>query len=96
MERTNHHLFQPLLYQVATGVLSAGEVAPPLREVLKRHKNVTVEMGDVTGFDLDARTVQVDRPGSSVDVGYDYLIVGIGVGGSYFGHDEFAPFAPGM
>ena len=96
IKRNNHHLFQPLLYQVTTGVLSAGEVAPPLREVLKRHRNVTVEMGDVTGFDLAARTVQVDRPRSRADVAYDYLILGIGVGGSYFGHDEFAPFAPGM
>ena len=57
VERTNHHLFQPLLYQVATGILSPGAVAPPLREVLKRHDNVKVELGEVTGFDLGARTV---------------------------------------
>ena len=95
IERNNHHLFQPLLYQVATGILSPGEVAPPLREVLKKHDNVTVELGEVTGFDLAARTVRVQHPVSSSDLPYDYLIVGIGVGGSYFGHDEFAPYAPG-
>ncbi|MGB0102385.1 MAG: NAD(P)/FAD-dependent oxidoreductase [Nocardioides sp.] len=96
IERNNHHLFQPLLYQVATGVLSAGDVAPPLREVLKRHTNVRVVMGEVTGFDLAGRTLQVRHPRSTVEVPYDYLVVGTGVGGSYFGHDEFAPFAPGM
>jgi NADH dehydrogenase len=96
VERTNHHLFQPLLYQVATGILSPGAVAPPLREVLKRHDNVTVQLGEVTGFDLDARTVHVEHPASSRDLPYDYLIFGIGVGSSYFGHPEFAPFAPTM
>ena len=96
IDRNNHHLFQPLLYQVATGILSAGQVAPPLREVLKRHSNVVVDFGEVVGFDLDARTVRVTRPTSSEDVPYDYLIVGTGVGGSYFGHDEFAEWAPGM
>ncbi len=96
VERTNHHLFQPLLYQVATGILSPGAVAPPLREVLKRHDNVKVRLGEVTGFDLDARTVHVEHPASARDLPYDFLIFGIGVGGSYFGHPEFAPHAPTM
>ena len=96
VERTNHHLFQPLLYQVATGILSPGAVAPPLREVLKRHHNVTVELGEVTGFDLAARTVHVDHPATSSDIAYDFLIFGIGVGSSYFGHPEFAQHAPTM
>ena len=96
VERTNHHLFQPLLYQVATGILSPGAVAPPLREVLKRHDNVSVKLGEVTGFDLAARTVHVEHPDSSSDLAYDYLIFGIGVGSSYFGHPEFAPYAPTM
>ena len=96
VERTNHHLFQPLLYQVATGILSPGAVAPPLREVLKRHANVTVELGEVTGFDLTARTVHVKHPVSSSDLPYDYLIFGIGVGSSYFGHPEFGLHAPTM
>ena len=96
VERTNHHLFQPLLYQVATGILSPGAVAPPLRDVLKKHDNVAVKLGEVTGFDLAARTIHVQHPDSSSDLAYDYLIFGIGVGGSYFGHPEFAPHAPTM
>jgi NADH:ubiquinone reductase (H+-translocating) len=96
VERTNHHLFQPLLYQVATGILSPGAVAPPLREVLKKHDNVKVRLGEVTGFDLAARTVQVQHPNSTSDLPYDYLIFAAGVGSSYFGHDEFAPHAPTM
>jgi NADH:quinone reductase (non-electrogenic) len=96
VERTNHHLFQPLLYQVATGILSPGAVAPPLREVLKHHDNVTVELGEVTGIDLEARTVHVVHPTFARELSYDYLIFGIGVGSSYFGHPEFAAHAPTM
>ena len=93
----NYHLFQPLLYQLATGILSAGEVAPPIREVLRRHSNVTVEMATVHGFDLDARTVTAKRPDNTVRTyEYDTLIVAAGAAQSYFGHDEFARFAPGM
>ena len=62
VDRVNHHLFQPLLYQLATGILSEGEVAPPIRGVLRRHHNVDVEMATVTGFDLSARTVAATRP----------------------------------
>src|SRR4051794_23996221 len=95
--RTNHHLFQPLLYQLATGILSEGMVAPPIRDVLRRHQNVTVEMATVTGFDLSARTVTASGPDATVhSYGYDSLIVGAGATQSYFGHDEFARYAPGM
>jgi NADH dehydrogenase len=97
IDRTNHHTFQPLLYQLATGILSEGAVAPPLREVLRKHRNVTVELADVQGFDLDARTVTAARPmGPPLSVPYDSLIVAAGATGSYFGHDEFCQFAPGM
>jgi NADH dehydrogenase len=97
IDRTNHHLFQPLLYQVATGILPAGSIAPPTRDVLRKHKNIQVEMGEVTGFDLDAKQLTATRPDGTVVVHeYDSLIVGAGAGGSYFGHDEFAEFAPGM
>jgi NADH dehydrogenase len=97
IDRTNHHLFQPLLYQLATGILSEGAVAPPLREVLRRHRNVTVELADVNGFDLQAKTLTAVKPlGAPLTVPYDSLIVAAGAHGSYFGHDEFARFAPAM
>ena len=97
VDRTNHHVFQPLLYHVATGILSSGEIAPATRDVLHRHANVEVQLGEVTGFDLDARQVMVTRPGGrEVKLPYDSLIVAAGVGGSYFGHDEFEQWAPGM
>jgi NADH:ubiquinone reductase (H+-translocating) len=97
VDRANYHLFQPLLYQLATGILSEGEIAPPIREVLRRHDNVTVEMATVTAFDLEARTVTASRPDSGVRTyDYDSLIVGAGAAQSYFGHDEFARFASGM
>ena len=97
IDRTNHHTFQPLLYQLATGILSEGAVAPPLREVLRKHENVTVELADASGFDLENRTVTAVRPlGAPLTVPYDSLIVAAGATGSYFGHDEFGRFAPGM
>jgi NADH dehydrogenase len=97
IDRRNHHLFQPLLYQVATGILAPGQVAPPLRHVVRRDKNVKVELAEVTGFDLDRHVVQARRPlGESIEVPYDSLIVAAGVTQSYFGHDEFALYAPGM
>jgi len=97
IDRTNHHAFQPLLYQLATGILSEGAVAPPLREVLRKHPNVRVELANVTAFDLEARTVAATRVlGPGLSVPYDSLIVAAGATGSYFGHDEFARFAPGM
>ena len=92
-----NHVFQPLLYQCATGILSEGKVAFPLRSLLSRHRNVETELAQVTGFDVAGRKVQAIRPnGEPLDVPYDYLIVGAGVRQSYFGHDEFARLAPGM
>jgi NADH dehydrogenase len=97
IDARNYHLFQPLLYQLATGILSEGEVAPPLRDVLRRHANVTVEMATVERFDLTARAVTARRPdGTARTYPYDSLIVAAGAAQSYFGHDEFARFAPGM
>ena len=91
-----HHLFQPLLYQVATGILSEGEVAVPVREVLRRQKNARVLLGEVTDIDLTARTVTSTLLGRTTVHRYDYLIVAAGAGQSYFGNDRFAEFAPGM
>jgi NADH dehydrogenase len=97
VDRTNHHLFQPLLYQLATAILSEGDIAPPLRQTLRRHKNVTVQLAEVTGFDLDRRVVTAQRPlGQPIEYAYDSLIVATGASGSYFGHDEYSRFAPGL
>jgi NADH:quinone reductase (non-electrogenic) len=98
LDRRNHHLFQPLLYQVATGMLSPGQVAPPLRYILRNNKNITVEIAEVTGFDLDRRVVHATSPASlyALEFPYDSLIVAAGANQSYFGHDEMAQFAPGM
>jgi NADH dehydrogenase len=97
LDRRNHHLFQPLLYQVATGILSEGQIAAPLRHVLRRHKNVTVELAEVRDIDLDRRVVKATRMfHEPLEVPYDSLIVATGAGQSYFGHDEFAVHAPGM
>lgn len=97
VDRRNHHLFQPLLYQVATGILSPGQVAPVLRHMLRKHENVRVELAEVTGFDLDNRIVRTTTvPGQEREHRYDSLIVAAGAGQSYFGHDEFALIAPGM
>jgi NADH dehydrogenase len=94
--KTTHHLFQPLLYQVATGILSEGEIAPPTREVLARQKNAKVLLGEVRDIDLEARTVTHDVLGRETVTPYDSLIVAAGAGQSYFGNDQFAEFAPGM
>ena len=97
IDRVNHHLFQPLLYQVATGILSEGEVAPAIRSVLRRQHNLEVELAEVHGFDLDRRTLTAMRPdGPDLEFPYDSLIVAAGAGQSYFGHDEFSRWAPGM
>ncbi|MBB4762137.1 NAD(P)/FAD-dependent oxidoreductase [Actinoplanes digitatis] len=93
---TAYHLFQPLLYQVATGILSEGEIAPPIREILRRQGNVDVRLGTVTGIDATARTVTVEAPGIDYTVGYDTLIVAAGASQSYFGNDGYADHAPGM
>jgi NADH dehydrogenase len=96
ISRTAHHLFQPLLYQVATGILSEGEIAPATREVLRRRKYVRVLLGDVTGVDLAAHTVTSTAGGVTTTTHYDSLIVAAGATTSYFGHDEFARNAPGL
>lgn len=101
IDKQNFHTFQPLLYQVATAGLSPGEIAAPIRSILRSHKNVEVLMAEVTGFDLERRIVETGiaetgtaetRPG----VPYDYLIVAAGASHAYFGHDEWEPFAPGL
>jgi NADH:quinone reductase (non-electrogenic) len=90
VDRRNFHLFQPLTYQVATGALSPGEVAYPLRAVFRRHRNVRVVMAEVTGFDLEGRRVQL----AEGSVPYDTLIVAGGSHYSYFGHDDWRIYAP--
>jgi NADH dehydrogenase len=94
--KTTHHLFQPLLYQVATGILSEGEIAPPTREVLSSQRNARVILGEVTDIDLEHRTVTSQVLNRTTVTPYDSLIVAAGAGQSYFGNDEFAEFAPGM
>jgi len=96
IDRTTHHLFQPLLYQVATGILSQGEIAPPTRDILRRQRNTRVLLGIVETIDLTARTVTSTAAGTTTVSRYDSLIVAAGAGSSYFGHDRFAEFAPGM
>ena len=94
--RTTTHLFQPLLYQVATGILSPGEIAPATREVLAHQDNVQVELGEVTGIDLAAKTVTATTLDVPRTFSYDHLIVAAGANQSWFGNDQFADFAPGM
>ncbi|HKA98020.1 MAG TPA: NAD(P)/FAD-dependent oxidoreductase, partial [Streptosporangiaceae bacterium] len=97
IDRCEHHLFQPLLYQCATGILSEGKIAAPLRELLAKHGNVEFQLAQVTGIDAAAKKVMARRPlGEEIQFGYDYLILAAGVRQSYFGHDEYAAFAPGM
>ena len=97
IDKTNHHLFQPLLYQVATGILPEGLIAPALRRVVQKHKNTNVVLGEVTDLDLQARTVSAHAPnGTRVTLNYDTLVVAAGATHAYFGHDEWAEFAPGM
>jgi NADH dehydrogenase len=96
IDRTNHHLFQPLLYQVATGILSEGDIAPPIRDVLRRQRNTEVRIGNVTDINLAERSVSLETLGQTSVVNYDSLIVAAGATSSYFGHDEFNRFAPGM
>jgi NADH dehydrogenase FAD-containing subunit len=97
IDRTNHHLFQPLLYQVATALLLPGQIAAPIREILRKQTNVIVFMGEVTRVDKDRRCVYVDSfDRGAVQIPYDYLILAPGVQHGYFGRDEFARFAPGL
>ena len=94
--KTTHHLFQPLLYQVATGIISEGEIAPPTRLILRKQKNAQVLLGDVTHIDLANKTVRSELLGHNYVTPYDTLIIAAGAGQSYFGNDHFAEFAPGM
>ena len=97
IDRTNHHLFQPLLYQVATTALTASQIATPIRAILRNQKNVMVFLGEVTGVDKEKKCVFVtDADRSDVPVAYDYLVLATGASHSYFGHDEFETFAPGI
>jgi NADH dehydrogenase len=96
IDRKNHHTFQPLLYQVATAGLSPGEIAAPIRSILRHHKNVEVLMAEVTGFDLERRVVQTAAEEEPLEVPYDSLIVAAGASHAYFGHDEWQAFAPGL
>jgi len=96
ISKTTHHLFQPLLYQVATGILSQGEIAPPTREVLARQKNARVILGEVTDIDLTNKTVTSHIQRRVTVTPYDSLIVAAGAGQSYFGNDHFSRYAPGM
>ena len=94
--KTTHHLFQPLLYQVATGILSEGGIAPSTREILHKQKNARVILGTVTTIDLEAKTVTSEVLGRVTVTPFDTLLVAAGAGQSYFGNDQFAEYAPGM
>jgi NADH dehydrogenase len=96
VDRATHHLFQPLLYQVATGILSEGEIAPPMRDVLRHQRNASVVLGEVTDIDLSARTVTSRVLDHRMVTTYDSLIVAAGAESSYFGHDDWARDAPGL
>ncbi len=96
ISNTTAHLFQPLLYQVATGILSSGEIAPATRDILRNQKNARVLLSDVTNINLDSRIVVGEKLSKQTLLRYDYLIVAAGAGQSYFGNDHFATFAPGM
>ena len=93
VDRTNHHLFQPLLYQVATAGLSAPAIAAPVRHLFRKQRNLTTLLGEVTHIDVAARQVLLD---DGTSLAYDHLVVAAGATHSYFGHDEWAPFAPGL
>lgn len=97
IDKTNHHLFQPLLYQVATAMLMPGQIAAPIRQVLSSHRRTNVLLGEVQGIDSGSREVIVHEPDrEKVRVGYDFLVVATGVQHSYFGHDQFERNAPGI
>ncbi len=97
IDRTNHHLFQPLLYQVATSVLTPSQIATPIRGILRKQKNAVVILGEVTGVEKDQKRLFVsDADRQNVPISYDYLILATGSTHSYFGHNEFEQFAPGL
>ena len=97
IDRRNHHIFQPLLYQVATAILSPAEIAAPIRQLEAKQRNVSVLLAEVTGVDIASRTIEAYSPGMDVrKIAFDYLVVATGMRPSYFGHDEFAQHAPGL
>ena len=97
IDRSNHHVFQPLLYQVATSVLAPGQIASPIRSLLARQNNTSVILGDVTNVEPALKQVIVNGDEKiGLRINYDYLILATGASHSYFGHDEFAAFAPGL
>ena len=97
IDRRNHHIFQPLLYQVATAVLSPAEIAAPIRQLEAKQRNVSVLLAEVIGIDVASRTIEASCPGAGVrKIAFDYLVVATGMRPSYFGHDEFARYAPGL
>ena len=93
VDRRNFHLFQPLLYQIATGALSPGDIAQPLRSILRKHRNTTVILGEAVGIDPDKREITLADGGP---IPYDTLIVATGAHHAYFGHEDWAPYAPGL
>jgi NADH:ubiquinone reductase (H+-translocating) len=97
IDRRNHYIFQPLLYQVATAVLSPADIAAPIRQLEAKQRNVSVFLAEVTGVDVASRTIEARSPGAGVrKIAFDYLVVATGMRPSYFGHDEFARYAPGL
>jgi NADH dehydrogenase len=97
IDRTNHHLFQPLLYQVATSVLTPAQIGSPIRNILRKQQNTTVILGEVTGVSKEGKYVLVNSADrASVQLHYDFLILATGATHSYFGHNEFERFAPGL
>jgi NADH dehydrogenase len=97
VDRRNHHIFQPLLYQVATSLLSAADIAAPIRRIEMKQQNLSVILAEITGVDVASRTIEASSPGMSVrKIAFDYLVVATGMHPSYFGHDEFAQYAPGL
>jgi len=97
IDRRNHHIFQPLLYQVATAMLSPADIAAPIRQLEVKQRNLSVLLAEVTGVDVASRTIATASPGlGGRTIAYDYLVVATGMRPSYFGHDEFAQHAPGL
>src|SRR4030095_15649264 len=92
IDRTNYHLFQPLLYQVATAALSPADIAAPVRAVLSKYKNVKVILAEVESVDVDAKKIKT----TDTEIGYDFLILATGLGHYFFGHDEWEKLAPGL
>src|SRR3954470_11778392 len=97
IDRRNHHIFQPLLYQVATAVLAPSDIAAPIRQLADEQKNVSVMLAEVTAVDLNSRSIDASCPGVGIrKIKFDYLLIATGLQPSYFGHDEFAKYAPGL